>query len=99
MRPNKFIKYVTALYTGMGEWKTQLHVFLTSPVDGTEWSSLMLHLWKYTLCQPVHRRVGKLQIWTWYVTEKNFCPCWEMHPHHPGDQQSLCYSLGYPGFI
>jgi hypothetical protein len=89
MRPNKLIKYVTALCTCMGKWKTQLDVFLSSPVDSTEWSSLMLQLWKYCLCHPVHRRVGKLQILTWYVIERNFCPCWEMHPHHPGDQQSI----------
>jgi hypothetical protein len=43
--------------------------------------------------------VGKLQIWTRYVIEKNICPCWELHPHHSGERQSLYYSLGYPGFI
>jgi len=36
MRPNKCIKYVTALYMCMGKWKAQPHVFLTSPVDSTE---------------------------------------------------------------
>jgi len=99
MRSNKFIKYVTVLYTCIGKWKTQLHVFLSSPADSTEWSSLMLQLRKYRLHHPVHRKVGKLQIWTWYVIERNFCPCWEVHTHHPGDQESLYYSLGYPGFI
>jgi hypothetical protein len=70
--------------------ETKLHEFLTSVLDGNEWSTSQFIPGEKKPKSPLGKRLGGIQSWFGSSSkDKNPCPCWKLNFSHPVSSQSF----------